>query len=62
MDIRERHVLQKRGDEAVVIRADFSSFALPNLQILSGRQQLAHTPSPADELAALMGYPAQARG
>ena len=62
IDIRERHILQKRGEEAVVIRADFGAFNAQNLQILSGRGFDKKAPSPADELAALMGYQAQAVG
>jgi type IV secretion system protein VirB4 len=62
IDIRERHILQKRGAEAVVIRADFSSFPATHLQILAGRLQAKPTLSPADELAALMGYKPEAVG
>lgn len=63
IDIRERQILQKRGAEAVVIRADFSSFTPANLQILAGRTQAsAPARSPADELAALMGYQPQVVG
>lgn len=55
IDIRERHVLQKRGDEAVVIRADLSCLGPTNLQLLGGRLSKP-APTAADELAALMGY------
>lgn len=59
IDVRERQVFQKRGDEAVVIRADLSSLGATNLQLLGGRMRSATTPSAADELAALMGYSKQ---
>ncbi|MDX2096070.1 MAG: hypothetical protein SFW64_09105 [Alphaproteobacteria bacterium] len=62
IDIRERQILQKRGTEAVVIRADLSALTPTNLQILGGRAPAPAAPSPADELAALMGYRPQAVG
>ncbi len=47
-------ILQKRGDEAVVLAMDFSSFPEPTREILSGKPKR----TPAEELAALMGQPA----
>lgn len=62
IDIRDRQILQKRGTEAVVIRADLSALTPINLQLLGGRAPAPAAPSPADELAALMGYRPQAVG
>lgn len=56
----ERQVLQKRGDEAVVIKAIHGGLPPMTLQILSGKHKPAPAPSAADELARLMGLQPQA--
>ncbi|MFZ4540548.1 MAG: hypothetical protein ACOYNL_01905 [Rickettsiales bacterium] len=54
------HVLQKRTNETVVIRAGLTGFPPTTLQTLSGRTSPGTTLSPAAQLAELMGYNKQA--
>ena len=60
MDAANRHILQKRGLEAVVIRAALGALPVGTMQVLSGKH--APTPTPAEALAALMGHAPQAVG
>jgi len=53
IDANEHHILQKRGAEAVVIRAALAALPLGVMQALSGKHGPA--PTPAETLAALMG-------
>ena len=53
IDADAHQILQKRGDETVVIRVAMNAFPPATLQALSGRTQTA-SQSPADTLAALM--------
>ncbi len=60
IDAANHHVLQKRGSEAVVIRAALAALPLGTMQALSGK--LAPALTPAEELAALMGPAAKVAG
>jgi len=61
MDAPSRHILQKRGAEAVVIRVALSSMPPLTLQTLRGKSP-ANYKNPADILADLMGTSKQAVG
>lgn len=59
IDRAAHHVLQKRANETVVIKADLGMFPPSTLHTLSGRIPTSQQ-SPADVLANLMGYTKQA--
>jgi len=61
IQLEQRHVLQKRGAEAVVIRAGLTGIPTLTMQTLRGKTPSA-APSPADTLAQLMGRTPQAVG
>lgn len=54
IDAATHQVLQRRGDESVIIRAHLGSIPGPTLQSLSGKRRSSAQSSPADILANLM--------
>lgn len=61
IDPRQHQVLQKRGGESVVLKVNLANLNAGMLATLAGKKPpAAPTLSPADQLAALMGYTKQA--